>query len=232
MYKSIILIVSLYKFVILDNYVELKEHLFKKLVFYKLKGTIILSKEGINGTISGNNINIYSIIAWLRIDARLININYNISFYNKHPFSKNQVKLKKEIVTLGVQNINPNKQYGNYVNPENWNDLIKKQNILLLDIRNIYEIALGSFKGAINLKIKKFSDFTKYVQNFKKKKIAIFCTGGIRCEKAYSYMLNIGFKKVYQLKGGIIEYLRLIPKLKSKWYGECFVFDSRIFIKY
>ena len=202
--------------------------------FYKIKGTILLANEGINGTLAGlaDPINI------LEKDLKKAgydNLEKKISFNNFMPFNRLKIKIKKEIVTFNDPNIDVENFKGKHVLYNDWNKLINNDDTVLIDVRNDFEIKVGTFKNSINPKTENFSSFKKYVKNnlekYKSKKIAMFCTGGIRCEKASSYMIQKGFKNVFQLKGGIIEYLKNIKKKDSEWTGECFVFDNRVTVK-
>lgn len=201
-----------------------------------VRGTILLANEGINGTISGTRTNMDAIIAWLRADNRLADLEYKISEHDEQPFHRTKVKLKQEIVTMGHDNIDPNEVVGTYVEPNNWNSIISDPNVVLIDTRNDYEYEIGSFKNAINPETETFREFPEYVQNNHdpkvNKKVAMFCTGGIRCEKASSYMKQQGYEEVYHLKGGILKYLEEVPKDESLWQGECFVFDDRVAVNH
>lgn len=227
---------ALYKFVELKNYKSMKEPLLKVMQNNMVRGTLLLAEEGINGTISGSSTSIASIIQFLKKDIRLSNIIYKKTYSKQIPFNYTKVKLKKEIVTLGVDGINPLKNCGTYVDPQNWNKLISDPEVLLIDTRNEYEIEIGSFKNAINPHIKTFREFPKYVSKnlneLKHKKVAMFCTGGIRCEKSTAFLKEQGFDKVYHLKGGILKYLKEVAETESLWQGECFVFDSRITVNH
>lgn len=196
-----------------------------------LRGTILLAKEGINSTIAGTREAIDQLLAHLRSDVRLQDLEHKESFCAGLPFQRMKVRLKKEIVKLGVPEINPRDRVGTYVNPQEWNDLINDPDVLLIDTRNTYEVEFGTFKGAVNPNIETFGEFPNYVKQLdpeKHQKIAMFCTGGIRCEKASAYMLSQGFPEVYHLKGGILKYIEEVPEEESIWEGECFVFDDRV----
>lgn len=225
-------IAALYKFVKLENYVDLKTPLLEKMKSLDVKGTLLLAREGINGTISGTKNSIDSILDYLKSDPRLKDISHKESYTNEHAFYRTKVKLKKEIVTLGIENIDPTTQAGNYVAPEKWNELISDPDVILLDTRNDYEIKIGTFEGAINPNIKSFKEFPEWVKKNldpkRNKKVAMFCTGGIRCEKSTSLLNQYGFENVYHLEGGILKYFENIQTSKSKWNGECFVFDQRV----
>ncbi len=202
--------------------------------FNKIKGTILIADEGINGTIAGIEKNTNDLINILT-NFNLSNLNIKFSYSKFMPFQKLKIRQKKEIVTLRTKYSNPEKQTGKRVNCNKWNELIEDKNTYLIDVRNDFEVKIGSFKDAINPKTKNFTEFKNYAENnltdLKNKKIAMFCTGGIRCEKASSYLLAKGFKDVYQLDGGILKYLEKIPKNESLWRGECFVFDGRVSVK-
>ena len=202
--------------------------------FNKIKGTILIASEGINASVAGFEKDIGNLIVILK-HFGFIDINIKFSYSKFMPFQKLKIKQKKEIVTLRTKYSNPEIISGKNINFSNWNDVINDKETILLDVRNNFEVEIGSFKGSINPKTKNFTEFKDYVKknlnNSKDKKIAMFCTGGIRCEKASSYLLAKGFKNVCQLDGGILKYLEKTPKSKSLWYGECFVFDNRVSIK-
>jgi UPF0176 protein len=227
---------ALYKFVSLPDYQQLQSPILDKCLEYRIKGTLLLAAEGINGTIAGAPEDIKAILEYLREDPRLSDLEHKESYADQHPFYRMKVKLKKEIVTMGVSDVNPNDVVGTYVKPEDWNDLISDPDVILLDTRNDYEVSIGTFKGAVDPKTTTFREFPKFVeQNLdktKNKKVAMFCTGGIRCEKASSYMKQQGFEEVYHLQGGILKYLETVPKEESMWEGECFVFDQRVAVKH
>lgn len=227
---------ALYKFVTLKDYEDLREPLKNLMLKLSVRGTLLLAEEGINGTISGTTENMDMVIDWLRADERLADLEYKKSVHDEQPFHRTKVKLKKEIVTMGVEGINPNNVVGSYVDPQDWNDIISDPETILIDTRNDYEYEIGTFKNAINPNTKTFREFPDYVQNNldpkKHKKVAMFCTGGIRCEKASSYMKKAGFEEVYHLKGGVLKYLENVDKDKTLWDGECFVFDDRIAVNH
>jgi UPF0176 protein len=231
---------ALYKFVSLPNYAALQPNIHEACVAHHIKGTILLAREGINGTIAGLPADIHKVLNFLRTDAtfegKFANLEHKESYADEHPFYRMKVKLKKEIVTMGVPSVNPNNTVGTYVKPEDWNALISDPDVILLDTRNDYEVHIGTFKGAVDPKTTTFREFPQYVaQNLDKtkhKKVAMFCTGGIRCEKASSYMLEQGFDEVYHLQGGILKYLETVKKEESLWQGECFVFDQRVAVKH
>ncbi|MBA1259584.1 oxygen-dependent tRNA uridine(34) hydroxylase TrhO [Pseudomonas oryzihabitans] len=227
-----IVVAALYKFVTLDDYVQLREPLLQTLLASDVKGTLLLAEEGINGTVSGSREGIDAVLAWLRADPRLVDIDHKESYCAEQPFYRTKVKLKKEIVTLGVPGVDPNRRVGTYVEPRDWNALVDDPEVLVIDTRNDYEVGIGSFKGAIDPKTKSFRDFPAYIREHfdpaRHRKVAMFCTGGIRCEKASSFMLQEGFPEVFHLKGGILKYLEEVPAAESRWEGECFVFDNRV----
>lgn len=227
-----VVIIAFYKFVTLENFEEMKSSLQSFCDERSLKGTILLAREGINSTISGTEESIDALIAHLRSDARLADLEVKKSFATEQPFNRMKVRLKKEIVTIGIESVDPCQLVGEYVEPKEWNDLISDPDVIVVDTRNEYEVEVGTFEGAINPHTDSFREFPKYVQDTladkKDKKIAMFCTGGIRCEKSTSYLLQEGFEKVYHLKGGILKYLEEVPPEKSLWRGDCFVFDQRV----
>jgi UPF0176 protein len=234
--ENLIVVAALYKFVSLPDYSELQVSLVSFCQSQGIKGTILLAEEGINGTIAGSRQEIDTVLAFLRADSRFADLEHKESYTETPPFERLKVKLKKEIVTLGLPEVNPNEKVGTYVQPEEWNDLISNPEVTVIDTRNNYEVTIGTFKGAENPQTQTFRDFPQYVQQHldssKHKKVALFCTGGIRCEKASSYLLSQGFEEVYHLKGGILKYLEAIPQTKSLWEGECFIFDERVAVSH
>ena len=227
---------ALYKFTRLDNFKALRAPLLAKMSSLDIKGTLLLAAEGINGTIAGNKTAIEQVLKFLALEANLSNISYKISYHNENPFHRTKVKLKKEIVTMGVEGIDPNQVVGTYVKPKDWNALISDPEVLLVDTRNDYEVEIGTFKGAINPDTETFREFPQYVKNNldkgKHKKVAMFCTGGIRCEKSTAYLKEEGFEEVYHLEGGILKYLEEVPSSDTLWQGECFVFDGRVAVNH
>lgn len=225
-------VAALYKFVALPDYKALREPLLDQCVSAGVKGTLLLAKEGINGTIAGSRQGIDTVLDFLRQDPRLLDLSHKESFDDSQPFYRMKVKLKKEIVTMGVGGIDPNEVVGQYVKPQDWNALISDPEVLLIDTRNDYEVKIGSFQGAVNPDTQSFREFPEYVRAHydpeKHKKVAMFCTGGIRCEKASSFMRQEGFDEVYHLEGGILKYLEDVEEAQSLWKGECFVFDNRV----
>ena len=227
-----IVVAALYKFVRLDDFEQLREPLLALMLVQNVRGTLLLANEGINGTIAGPRAGIDAVLGWLREDPRLADLEHKESFHDEHPFLRTKVKLKKEIVTMGVEGIDPNRTVGTYLSPEEWNAVISDPETLLIDTRNDYEVEVGTFKGAINPETRTFREFPDYVKDTldpaKHKKVAMFCTGGIRCEKSTAYLKEQGFDEVYHLKGGILKYLEEMPREDSLWEGECFVFDERV----
>jgi UPF0176 protein len=227
-----IVVAALYKFVVLKDFPALKAPILAAMKTHGVKGTVLLAEEGINGTISGSREGIDGFLKSLKTDSRLADIDQKESYCSESPFYRSKVKLKKEIVTIGVDGVDPAKVVGTYVEADDWNTLIADPDVMLIDTRNAYEVALGTFAGAADPKTTSFGEFPDYAETNlpadKTQKIAMFCTGGIRCEKASSYLKGLGFSKVYHLKGGILKYLEVVPAEKSQWQGECFVFDHRI----
>ncbi|PKM10446.1 MAG: hypothetical protein CVV13_13060 [Gammaproteobacteria bacterium HGW-Gammaproteobacteria-3] len=227
-----IVVCALYKFVTLENYQELRRPLLNLMQANDMSGTLLLAREGINGTVAGSRRAIDVLLAELRKDPRLQSIEYKESLTGQVPFKRAKVKLKREIVTLGVEGIDPNQVAGTYVEPKDWNRLILDPEVLVLDTRNDYEVKVGTFKNAINPETQAFREFPRYARENldpgKHKKVAMFCTGGIRCEKSTAFLKTQGFDQVYHLKGGILNYLEQVPEAESLWQGECFVFDERV----
>jgi UPF0176 protein len=227
-----IVVAALYKFVTLKDFAALRQPLLAAMKAHGVKGTLLLAREGINCTISGRREAVDGFLRALKSDSRFADLDHKESFCDEDPFYRSKVKLKKEIVTIGVDGVDPNKQSGTYVDAKDWNALISDPDVLLIDTRNGYEVALGTFEGAMDPKTSSFGEFPKFVgenlDSVKHQRVAMFCTGGIRCEKASSYLQSQGFREVYHLKGGILKYLEEVPKEQSKWQGECFVFDHRV----
>ena len=227
---------AMYKFVSLENFEELREPLKQVMLDNQVKGTLLLANEGINGTVAGSREGVDSLLAWLQQQPCLADIDYKESYTDDAPFSRTKVKLKKEIVTMGVEGIDPLQVVGTYIEPKDWNDLISDPDVLLVDTRNDYEVEVGTFKNAIDPNTTTFRQFPQYVKDHldpqKHKKIAMFCTGGIRCEKSTAYMKAQGFDEVYHLKGGILKYLEDVDHADSLWQGECFVFDDRVTVNH
>ena len=231
---SLFTVAAFYKFLRLRDTGSLKKQLTEICKENEIYGTVLLAREGINGTISGKEHSINKLFAWLKIQPNFDDIQVKFSISSKQVFHRLKVRLKKEIVTIGLPEINPNKTVGTYIKPEDWNDIISDPDVVLIDTRNKYETKIGSFKNAIDPQTGSFREFPKWVKNFKaekgneNKKIAMFCTGGIRCEKASSLMKEEGFDEVYHLQGGILKYLEKVENENSLWEGECFVFDQRV----
>lgn len=227
---------ALYKFVTLDDYQAIQAPLLDVMLKHDVRGTLLLAQEGINGTIAGSRSGIDAVLTWLKSDPRLANIGYKESFDAEQPFLRTKVKLKKEIVTMGVEGLDPNKVVGTYVKPQDWNALISDPEVLVVDTRNDYEISIGTFKNAVNPNTETFREFPQYVEENldknKHKKVAMFCTGGIRCEKSTAYLKEQGFDEVYHLEGGILKYLEEVPEEETLWQGECFVFDGRVAVNH
>lgn len=230
------IVAAMYKFVRLDNFEALREPLLNTMLDNQVKGTLLLASEGINGTVSGSREGIDNLITWLRQDARLVDIEHKESIHEEQPFYRTKVKLKREIVTMGVEDIDPNEVVGTYVEPKDWNALISDPEVVLVDTRNDYEVKIGTFEGAVDPNTKTFREFPQYVKDNldpdKNKKVAMFCTGGIRCEKSTAYLKEQGFEEVYHLKGGILKYLEQVPEEETMWKGDCFVFDQRVTVNH
>ena len=229
-------ICALYKFARLDDFEEMQQPLKDFMVSVGARGTVLLAREGLNGTICGSQEAIEKILDFLAADERLGMIDHKLSYSEETPFKRLKVKLKKEIVTLGVADIDPTYSVGTYVKPSDWNDLISDPDVVLIDTRNNYEYEIGSFKGAINPNTESFREFPDYtkenLEQYRDKKVAMFCTGGIRCEKSTAYLKSQGFDEVYHLHGGILKYLEEVDEKDSLWDGECFVFDDRVAVKH
>jgi len=233
--SSSIVIAALYRFVRLEDFEILRAPLLKIMLEREVRGTLLLASEGINGTIAGRAEDIDFLLNYLRTDERLHDLECKLSYDDEMPFYRSRVKLKREIVTMGVEDIDP-AQGGIYVDPTDWNALISDPEITLVDTRNSYESAIGSFENAIHPQTDSFREFPQYVkQNLDpaiNRKVAMFCTGGIRCEKSTAYLRQQGFDEVYHLRGGILKYLEDVPEAESKWRGECFVFDNRVSVNH
>lgn len=231
---------ALYKFVALPDFAGLQAPLQSFCEAQDVRGTLLLAEEGINGTIAGPEAGVRAVLAYLRRDPRLADLPHKESWAQKLPFYRMKVRLKREIVTLGVPGINPNEMAGQYVKPQDWNALIAEPGVVLVDTRNAYEVGIGTFAGAVDPHTKSFSELPAWVEaqsapggllaekDGKKPKVAMFCTGGIRCEKSTAFMRTRGFDEVYHLEGGILKYLETVPETDSLWKGECFVFDERV----
>ena len=233
---AIYLTAAFYKFVDLPDYAQRKEPLLALCEHHHVKGLILLAREGINSTIAGAPADVRAVLAYLRSDPLLADLEHKESFADKLPFYRMKVRLKKEIVTLGVPGISPTTMAGTYVKPADWNALIADPDVVVVDTRNDYEVALGTFARAIDPRIKTFSELPAWVAQAEslskasagKPKVAMFCTGGIRCEKSTALLRSLGYDEVYHLEGGILKYLETVPADQSLWEGECFVFDERV----
>jgi UPF0176 protein len=231
-------VAALYRFVAFDAPEELQTGIQAQCAAGGIKGTILLAHEGINGTVAGNPSNIDALISFLRDIPGCAELDVKYSFAKEMPFYRMKVRLKKEIVTLGVEGIDPKREVGTYVQPEDWNALISDPDTVLIDTRNDYEVAIGTFEGAVDPQTKSFSEFPDWFRAHRaelaagKTKFAMFCTGGIRCEKSTAFLKAEGIDEVYHLEGGILRYLENIPEAQSKWQGECFVFDERVSVKH
>ena len=225
-------VAALYKFTTFANPGAFKPPLEKVCRKNRIKGTLLLAREGINGTIAGSNDGIAAAIAHIRTLPGCIDLDWKQSKAETMPFARLKVRLKREIVTMGQPDVDPTDSVGAYVAPEDWNALIRSENVALIDTRNNYEVGIGTFKGAIDPETKSFGEFPGWwaenAEKYRGKKIAMFCTGGIRCEKATNYLIGQGVSDVYHLKGGILKYLEEVPEDDSLWDGECFVFDNRV----
>ncbi len=227
---------AFYLFVELPDCAALQSTLLARCESLHIKGLILLAHEGINGTVAGAPQNIAALLEFLRSDPRLHALEHKESWSEKPPFRRMRVRLKREIVTLGVPGINPAKQAGTYVKPQHWNALISRPDVVVVDTRNTYEVELGTFQGAKNPQIANFAELPRWVEqapsmqpeNGKRPVVAMFCTGGIRCEKSTALLRQQGFTEVYHLHGGILKYLEVVPPEDSLWQGECFVFDERV----
>lgn len=223
---------ALYRFVRIEDPQTLQAELLKLLTDQAIRGTVLVATEGINGTVAGARKAIDALQDWLRKDERFNDIVFKESESDTIPFLRTRVKLKKEIVTMGVGGIDPNQLVGSYVKPEDWNELISDPEVITIDTRNQYEVDIGTFKNAVNPHTESFREFPDYVSRHldpvKHKKVAMFCTGGIRCEKSTAYLKSKGYHEVYHLEGGILNYLEKIDEDHSLWQGECFVFDERV----
>lgn len=225
-------VAALYKFVSLPDYRTLRQPLLDQCRTLAIKGTLLLAREGINGTIAGRRTAIEQWLATLQHDERFADLQPKVSLSDEMPFYRMKVKLKQEIVSMGVPAADPARLAGEYVDATDWNDLISDPATLLIDTRNYYECAIGRFKEAISPQTTTFREFPDFVDQqldpARHKKVAMYCTGGIRCEKATAYLRRQGFEEVYHLRGGILQYLQTVAPEDSLWTGECFVFDNRV----
>ena len=231
---------ALYKFVELPDYAALQAPLLACCEANGVKGTLLLAAEGINGTIAGSEAGVLAVLAYLRRDPRLAALTHKPAWAEQMPFYRMKVRLKREIVTMGVPDVHPALMAGHYVQPGDWNALLADPDVVLVDTRNDYEVSIGTFEGAINPATSSFAELPGWVEREmaeggmlaavggKKPRVAMFCTGGIRCEKSTAFMRAKGFEEVYHLEGGILKYLETVPEAQSRWQGECFVFDERV----
>ena len=231
-----VIVAALYHFTKFSDYKKLQDPLRKICNSEGIKGSLLIAYEGINGTISGSRSGIDAVLKHIRSMPGCSDLEHKESFASEIPFKRMKVKLKKEIVTMGQPHIDPTLNVGNYIEPSDWNNLISRDDVIVIDTRNDYEVAIGSFDGAIDPETKSFGEFPEWWEEnrskYQDKRVAMFCTGGIRCEKSTNFLLNEGVKDVYHLKGGILKYLEEVPEKNSKWNGECFVFDSRVSVKH
>jgi UPF0176 protein len=231
-----VLIAALYKFVALDDYTDLRAPILEQASAGGIRGTLLLAAEGINGTIAGPEAPVRAFLAYLRSEPRLSDLVHKESWAEEMPFWRLKVRLKKEIVTIGIPGVDPTNRVGTYVKPRDWNALLADPDVVLVDTRNDYEVEIGSFRGAINPNTTSFTEFPQWTRDAPelrgKKKVAMFCTGGIRCEKASSFMLGEGVEEVFHLEGGILKYLEEVPQGESLWEGDCFVFDGRVSVNH
>ncbi|MCC7252821.1 rhodanese-related sulfurtransferase [Hyphomicrobium sp.] len=229
-------VTAFYNFVTLADLPTLRASLLAAASEHGIKGTILIAPEGINATIAGPDEGIRRMLAWLRADARFAGLASKESYADEIPFGRLKVRIKREIVTLRRPEADPSQQVGTYVKPEHWNALIEDPDVIVIDTRNAYEVGIGTFKRAVDPATRAFSEFPDFVaanlDPARHKRIAMFCTGGIRCEKASSYLVSQGFPEVYHLEGGILKYLETIPSEESLWQGECFVFDERVALEH
>ena len=224
---------AFYRFVVLDDTEQLRPQLLAQCQAQQVKGNVLLAHEGINGTIAGPEAGVRAVLAWLRADPRLAALVHKEAWATEDPFYRMKVSLKREIVTLGVPDVHAATEAGTYVSPQDWNQLIDDPDVAVVDVRNDYEVAIGTFQGAIDPLTRSFSEFPQWVERNEallrgKSKVAMFCTGGIRCEKSTAYLRQLGFENVYHLEGGILKYLETVAPEDSRWQGDCFVFDERV----
>lgn len=231
-----IVVAALYRFAVLPDYANLRAPLLQCCENNGVFGSILVASEGINGTIAGSRQGIDAVTAHIRADDRLRQLEYKESYAATMPFHRLKVRLKREIVALGVPEVNPARDAGTYVKPQDWNALISDPDVVVIDTRNEYEVAIGTFEGALNPNTKAFRELPKRISDESsltgKPKVAMFCTGGIRCEKSTAYLRSLGFMDVFHLEGGILKYLETVPEKESLWRGECFVFDQRVSVKH
>jgi UPF0176 protein len=229
-------VAAFYQFAKLGNYAALRQPLLDLLTAHHIRGSILLAAEGINGTIAGEPAGLAAALAGIRALTGLNDLEHKTSHAAAMPFKRMKVRLKQEIVTIGNVVADPTEKVGTYVDAKDWNALISDPDVILIDTRNAYEVGIGTFTGAIDPHTESFSAFPGFVREKlaanREAKIAMFCTGGIRCEKASSFMINEGFENVYHLKGGILKYLETVPAAESRWEGACFVFDERVAVEH
>jgi UPF0176 protein len=226
-------IVTFYKFVPLSEPAALRTELLDRCMGWGLRGTVLLAREGLNATVAGDRHAIDALLSWLHAHPEIGNFPHQESTADEVPFERMKVRLKNEVVTLGRPEVNPAQQpVGTYVNPQDWNQVITAPDVVVIDARNRFEVEMGTFKGAINPKTRSFRELPAYLDDHldptQHRQVAMFCTGGIRCEKATAYLLEQGFEQVYHLRGGILNYLKTMPEEASLWQGDCFVFDERV----
>ena len=225
-------VAALYHFTLFEDTAALRGPLLKTCRAHGVMGTLLLAREGINGTIAGNRAGIDAVLAHIKGMPGCAGLNWKESSAKVEPFNRMKVRLKKEIVTLGQPDVDPTAAVGRYVVPADWNDLIAADDVVVIDTRNDYEVAIGTFEGAVDPKTKSFNEFPAWWEEnkdrFHDKRVAMFCTGGIRCEKSTNYLMGLGVDDVYHLKGGILQYLEDVPQADSSWNGDCFVFDARV----
>jgi len=230
------LVAALYKFAAFPDFKDWQQPITDVCLAGDVKGTLLLANEGINGTIAGPEAGVRKVLDFLHSIPPISGYTHKESWASDEPFLRMKVRLKKEIVTLGVEGVDPNKVVGTYVKPADWNALISDPDTVVVDTRNDYEVAIGTFKGAVDPKTKSFREFPKWAEENKsvlnKPKLAMFCTGGIRCEKSTAYMKEQGYEEVYHLEGGILKYLEEVPEEESLWEGDCFVFDDRVSVRH
>lgn len=229
-------VATFYRFAPLPDYRQLRQPLLELCRARDVHGTVLLAAEGINGTIAGTPDGVRAVLGWLRRDPRLSDMPHKMSSAASLPFRRLKVRLKREIVSLGVPEADPTSAVGRYVPPDEWNALLQDPEVLVIDTRNQYEVAIGSFQNAHDPQLERFRDFPDYVHRHldpqRHRRVAMFCTGGIRCERASSFMLQQGYEEVYQLQGGILKYLEEVPAEASLWQGDCFVFDERVAVSH
>lgn len=227
---------ALYHFTRFDDPAALRDPLLDLCRTQKITGTLLLAHEGINGTVAGPAAGIEAVLAHIRALPGCADLEWKLSTAAERPFARMKVRLKKEIVTMGQPDVDPRARTGHYVDPTAWNDLIRSPDVAVIDTRNDYEVAIGTFEGAVDPQTDSFRDFPAWWEankdRFHNKRIAMFCTGGIRCEKSTNYLLSQGIEDVYHLKGGILKYLEEVPEEDSTWQGACFVFDGRVSVEH